>query len=211
MTSHTLEAIKGWPSPHAVDFAATLSANVTNNGNAVYAGRVAHLVFAQVTNLAGVVSNTPQYELGLLGAPTAVGNAANPTGNIGRCDMPIFLFQNSDDPDVSNPGGNPATDVGVWVAVSPTGKIMGLVAAGAYELETTEFVPEATLGSTYTPGSGLTAIQNNTNGDGGLVTKGVAYNVPLCGVVSRGVRKNSYAVNALSFWPVWLPTNNAGA
>lgn len=46
MTSHTLEAIKGWPSPHAVDFAATLSANVTNNGNAVYAGRVAHLVFA---------------------------------------------------------------------------------------------------------------------------------------------------------------------
>ena len=180
MTAHTLEAPKGWPSPHAVDFAAKISDNVTIDP--VFAGRVVHL------NSAG------EFEMGL---PNVVG----------ACHMPIFLFQNSDDPDVSNPGGDPATEAGVWVAVTPTGKIMGLVAAGAYELESTEFEPEATAG-TYVPGDPLTATPDNTDATtGGRITRNgvTAYGRPLCGVVSRGVFKNSHGQNALAFWPVWLP------
>jgi hypothetical protein len=184
MTAHTLEAIKGWPSPHAVDFATKLSANVTIDP--VYAGRVVYL------------NSSGEYEMGLPDVQYA--------GH-----MPIFLFQNSDDPDVSNPGGNPATEAGCWVAVTPTGKIMGLVAAGAYELESTEFEPEATAG-VYAPGDTLTAINSNSNATtGGRITKGTAYAVPLCGVVSRGVRVNSHRKNALAFWPVWLPKSAADA
>lgn len=182
MTAHTLEGLKGWPSPHAVDFAAKLDPAVTIDP--VFAGRVVHL------NASG------NYEMGL----PDVSRAGH---------MPIFLFQNSDDPDVSNPGGNPATDVGVWVAVSPTGKMMGLVGAGAYELQTTEFEPEATAG-TYVPGNCLTAVADNATAlTGGRITKGVAYDIPLCGTVSRGVARNCHGVLALSFWPVWLPRYTA--
>lgn len=180
MTAHTLEAPKGWPSPHAVDFAAKISANVTIDP--VFAGRCVHL------NASG------EFEMGV---PNTVGSVA----------MPIFLFQNSDDPDVSNPGGDPATEKGVWVAVAPTGKIMGLVAAGAYELETTEFEPEATAG-TYAPGDPLTATADNTNAvTGGRLTRAsvTTGSTHLVGIVSRGVFENSHMKNALGFWPYNFP------
>lgn len=178
MTAHTLEAHKGWPSQHAVDFTAKISANVTIDP--VFAGRCVHL------NASG------EFEMGL---PDVI--------NAGH--MPMFLWQNSDDPDVSNPGGDPATEAGVWVAVAPVGWITALPAAGAYELASTEFEPEATAG-TYNPGDTLTATPDNTDAvTGGRITKGTAYAKPLCGVVSRGVKKNSHGKNELSFWPVWLP------
>ncbi|HUU98849.1 MAG TPA: hypothetical protein VM487_24215 [Phycisphaerae bacterium] len=182
MTAHTLEAPKGWPSPHAVDFAAKLSANVTIDP--LFAGRVVHL------NAAG------EYETGL-------------PATIGKGHMPIFLFNNSDDPDVSNDGGDAATEAGVWVPLAPTGKMMGLVAVGAYELESTEFQSEASLGATYAPGDCLTATNANTTAaTGGRITRttnGLAYSAPVCGVVSRGVFTNSHGRSALAFWPVWLP------
>jgi len=182
MTTHTLEAIKGWPSPHAVDFAAKLSANVTFSP--VYAGRVVHL------NAAG------EFEMGL----PDVSRAGH---------MAIFLFQNSDDPDVANAGGDPTTDAGVWVPVSPTGVMMGLPAKGAYELASTEFVPEAIVG-TYEPGDCLTAVNDNaTAATGGVIYKGIAYDVPICGTVSRGVSTNSHGRSELAFWPVWLPKYTA--
>ena len=79
MTAHTLDGIKGWPNNlHAVDFAAKLSPNVTIDP--VFAGRCVHL------NGAG------EYEMGLPDIDKA--------GH-----MPIFIFQNSDDPDVKNDGG----------------------------------------------------------------------------------------------------------
>ncbi len=180
MTAHTLEAPKGWPSPHAVDFIAKISANVTIDP--VFSGRVVHL------NASG------EFEMGL-------------PATIGAAHMPIFLFQNSDDPDVENPGGDAATEEGVWIAIAPVGNIMGLVAAGAYELESTEFEPEAAAG-TYVPGDALSAIADNANAvTGGRITRSsiTAYGDPLCGVVSRGVFKNSHGKNALAFWPVWLP------
>jgi hypothetical protein len=180
MTAHTLEAPKGWPSPNAVDFVAKISANVTIDP--VFAGRCVHL------NASG------EFEMGLPDVAQA-------------CHMPMFLFQNSDDPDVANPGGDPATEEGVWVAVAPVGNIMALPAAGAYELESTEFEPEATAG-TYEPGDALTATPSNSDATtGGRITKNsvAAYDNALCGVVSRGVFKNSHGKYALAFWPVWLP------
>jgi hypothetical protein len=180
MTAHTLEAPKGWPNQHAVDFSAKISANVTIDP--VFAGRVVHL------------NSSGEFEMGL---PNVV--------KAGH--MPIFLFQNSDDPDVSNPGGNAATEAGVWVPVAPTGKIMGLVAAGAYELESTEFEPVATAGA-YVPGDVLSATADNTDATtGGRITRNgiAAYEEPACGVVSRGVITNSHGRSALAFWPVWLP------
>lgn len=184
-TAHQLDAIKGWPSPHAVDFHAKLSANVTIDP--VYAGRCAHL------NSAG------EYEMGVSSA----------AGNI---DMPIFLFQNSDDPDVANDGGDAATEAGVWVPTAPTGKIMGLVAAGAYELFSTEFEPEATAG-TYAPNDPITATADNTTAlTGGRLTKlnVAAYNDHVVGVVSRALITR-YGKSCLAFWPCNLPANAAGA
>lgn len=183
MTAHTLEAPKGWPSPHAVDFRAKLSSNVTIDP--FFAGRCVHL------------NSVGEYETGV------------PVGGAGVGHMALFVFQNSDDPDVANPGGitgSEADEPGGWMAVSPTGQIMGLVAAGAYELETTEFEPEASLGDTYAPGDLLQAVNANGNAvTGGRLTKGIQYVNPIVAVVSRGVYNNSHRKNALPFWPVWLP------
>lgn len=182
MTAHTLEGIKGWPSPHAVDFTARLSANVTIDP--VRAGRVVHL------NASG------EFEMGL---PDVVG-----AGH-----MPLFIFQTSDDPDVNNDGGDPATDPNVFVAVTPVGDLMGLVAIAGYEVESTEFESEASLGTSYAPGDCLTATADNANATtGGRITRctsGLAYSEPVCGVVSRGVFENSHRQNALAFWTAWLP------
>jgi len=181
MTAHTLEAPKGWPSPHAVDFAAKLSANVTVDP--VFAGRCVH------------VNDAGEYELGV---PTAAPAA-------GKIYMPVWLFQNSDDPDVSNDGGitgSESDEPGGWMAVAPTGVIMGLVGAGSYELETTEFEPESSLGSSYAPNDSLTAINANTNAvTGGRMTKGIPYTDPIVGIVSRAVFVNSHRKNSLGFWP----------
>lgn len=188
MTAHTLEAPKGWPSPHAVDFGAKLSANVTIDP--VFAGRCVHL------------NDDGEYEMGV---PTTAPGA-------GKIYMPIWLFQNSDDPDVSNDGGitgSESDEPGGWMAIAPTGVIMGLVGAGAYELETTEFEPEASLGSSYAPNDALTATNNNTNAvTGGRMTKGEPYTDPIVGIVSRAVSVNSHRKNALGFWPFVLPPSS---
>ena len=184
MTAHTLDAPKGWPSPHAVDTRGKLSANVEIDP--FFAGRCAHF------NSAG------EYETGV------------PAGGVGVGHMAIFLFQNSDDPDVANDGGitgSASDEPGGWMAVAPTGVIMGLVAAGAFELETTEFEPEASLGEVYAPGDLLQGVNSNADAvAGGRITKGTQYVVPIVGVVSRGVVSHGISgKNVLSFWPVWLP------
>jgi hypothetical protein len=170
-----LDALKGWPSPHAVDFHAKLSSNVTIDP--LFAGRCVHL------NSAG------ELETGV-------------TAGVGATEMPMFIFQTSDDPDVKNDGGDAATEAGVWVASSPTGVLNCFVAAGAFELFSTEF--EA---GTYAPNEPLTATAANTNAvTGGRITNsGVAfYTSPVVGVVSRGVISR-YGQNCLAFWPYFLP------
>ena len=183
MTEHRLEAPKGWPSPNAVDYAAPMSPAVLAaiTGGVVYAGRCVH------------VNNNGQYELGVTGYQ-----------------MPLFLFNNSDDPDVENPGGDPATRPQVWVPIAPTGNMMALPSAGAYELATTEFDTTRT----YNPNSSLYAPTGTTLATSGVLTNvaGTAGTYPaetIVGVVSRGrtpaSARNSHGEHELFFWPVYLP------
>lgn len=176
MTEHALEGLKGWPRPHAVDFHAKFSAAqlAAISGGVAFAGRVVHL------------NGSGQYEFGITDRS-----------------MALFLFQNSDDPDVENPGGDPATVSGAWVPVAPTGQIMALVATGAYELASTEF----DTAQTYAPNDTLTAATGTTLATAGVLTNqsAVPYTNPVCGVVSRGERTNSHGKQELCFWPVYCP------
>lgn len=145
----------------------------------LYAGRVVHL------------NSSGEYETGLPNTTRA-------------CHMPLFLWQSSNDPDVANPGAS--SRAGGWVAGAPTGKIKTLVATGGWELESTEYDTDAT----YTPGAGLTATSANTTAaTGGRITTGTAYDVPLCGVVSRGEYTNCHGAGVIAFWSVWLPRYKA--
>ena len=157
MTSRTLNALKGWPQMNAVDFHTEFDSSVSAN-LPVNSGTVVSL------NAAG------KYVLG-------VGNNAV---------MPMFLFANSDDPDIVNDGGDPSTDVGAWVGITPTGQAMALVAVGAYELVSTS-------------NDALTAAASG--GDIGKLVAGTMYTNMIVGIVSRGVVDNGYGHNALAFWP----------
>lgn len=173
MTAHTLEAPKGWPSPHAVDFQAKISSAVTVD--VVFAGRVVHL------------NSSGEFEMGVSGTQ-----------------MALFTFQNSDDPDVQNYGGDPSTEADMpWVPIAPTGKVNALVAAGAYELASTEF--KTADESVLVPNTLLTANTSNTTDDGGRLERGVISTQAICGVVSRGVKTNSHGKKEVYFWPVYIP------
>ena len=100
--------------------------------------------------------------------------------------------------DVVNEGGDPATEAGVWVAISPTGQAMSLVAIGAYELVSTRFVS-----ASYPPNTHLTSPK--TGGNAGKLVAGTPYTDTIVGVVSRGVVDNGYGFQALAFWPYYLP------
>jgi hypothetical protein len=125
--------------------------------------------------------------------------------------MAIFLLNSSDDFDVANAGGD------YWTAVAPTGKLSGLVATGAYELQSSEHIDS---GVAYANGQLLGAAVNNTTaGIGGILNNeddaGTLLTVPwagsgtdqaICGVVSGGAAaNNSHGVSCISFWPVYLP------
>jgi hypothetical protein len=166
MTAHTLNGLKGWPAPHALDFAAKLSEAIPGANLPVLSGTVVRL------------NSSGKFELG-------VGTAKV---------MPLFLFNNSDDPDVQNDGGDAATEAGVWVPVTPSGKAMALPATGAYELTSTEFVSD-----TYAPNDALTAA--TAGGNAGKLAKGTMYTDMIVGIVSRGQVDNGYGFNALAFWP----------
>jgi len=163
MTANTLNALKGWPQPAAVDFHTEFASSITS---VVLAGTVVR------------INSSGKYELG-------VGTDAV---------MPLFTFNNSDDPDVINEGGDPATEKGVWVAINPTGQAMALVAVGAYELVSTAYVD-----ADYSPNDPLTAAKTGANA--GKLVAGTLYTDMIVGIVSRGVVDNGYGHLALAFWP----------
>ena len=176
MTANTLNALKGWPSQSAVDYVAKLSSNVTVDP--VLAGSVVRL------------NTSDEFELG-----------------VGQNDsMPLFLFNNSDDPDVVNDGGTASTDKGVWVPVAPTGKMMALVATGAYELVSTAFTGAKTTFRTNVP---LTAEDGNGATAGKLAAHTWGGGETIVGIVSRdcnaAFQDNGYGVDAVAFWPYFLP------
>src|SRR5262245_60355578 len=172
MTEKTLNALKGWPSPSAVDFHTEFDPAVLTAVGRVVAGTVVRL------NSAG------RYELG-------VGV---------RQVMPMFLFANSDDPDIQNYGGDPAAKKGAWIPISPTGQAMALPANGAYELVSTAYdtsKPE----TDFAPNVPLSAL--DTGATAGLLYKGTYQTHTICGICSRGIVDNGYGYKAVAFWP-WI-------
>ncbi len=123
--------------------------------------------------------------------------------------MPIFLIQGSDSFDVSNPGGNN------WFAIAPAGHMSGLVATGAYELETTEY--DQTTGVTYAAndllhsptedqitGTDKTAagkLFKRKGWPGGSNAALVLYTDSICAIVSTGTRVNEHRQHVLAFYP----------
>jgi len=171
MTSHTLDASKGWPQQYGVDFKAPLSASIPDSRLPVYAGHCVRL------------DSDGTFLLG-------VGTTAS---------MPLFLFQNSDDPDIVNDGGDAAVDVGGWVGITPGGGIMAIPAKAAVELMSTEYVA-----GSYPPNTHLTAAIGTVAASGRLVA-GTVYTDTIVGIVSRGVVNNGHGVNAVTFWPWYIP------
>lgn len=164
MTANTLNALKGWPQPAAVDFHTEFAASLA--ATEVLPGSVVHL------------DAEGRYLLGVGTTPV----------------MPLFMFNGSLDPDVSNDGGDAATEKGVWVAINPTGQAMALVAVGAYELTSTAFVD-----GVYDPNDPLTAALAGVNA--GKLAVGTLYTDMIVGFVSRGVVDNGYGFDAVAFWP----------
>ncbi len=109
--------------------------------------------------------------------------------------MPMFMFSGSEDFDVKNDGGDPATTKGVYVGIGPTGQAMALVAVGAYELTSTAFDPD----ETYAPNDPLTSP--TTTASAGLLKPGTMYTDMIVGLVSRGVVDNGYGYDCVAFWP----------
>ena len=181
MYEQALDTPKGWFHLSALDKSAKLAAALLDSLTSVPAGRVAHL------NAAG------EFELGGSGTQ-----------------MPIFLWNGKDHPDVYNDGTSPVTGTTHWYGISPTGVMSGLVATGGYELQTTEFDDE----QVYAPNDLLTADAN------GVLTNqaAVAYTNWICGVASfhvsgdnqaaaptSPVGNNAHGVETLTFWSYFLP------
>ena len=167
MFYHTINSLKGWPSPTALDFAGKLHSAVTIDP--LPAGRCVHVHSLEaVTYGPGTSGGVPLFKTGVSGTQ-----------------MGIFLLQGSADFDVANQGG---TD---WYAIAPKGVLSGLVASGAYELETTEFDTDLT----YAPNDVLAANADDTDDDdetgGGCLTNDCeVYTDAIVGVVSRGKYTN---------------------
>jgi len=104
-------------------------------------------------------------------------------------DMPCFAFQNDTDFDVLSDRGNISG-----------GNLMALVAIGAYELETTEFV-----GAGFAPNIPLTP-ENASGDDQGKVKVTTLGSADLIvGVCNRGPTSNEHGKEMVRFWPVYLP------
>jgi hypothetical protein len=106
--------------------------------------------------------------------------------------MAIFLFQNYTDFDVRSDVGNISGEKG-----------SGLVAIGAYELQSTEFVAD-----TYVPNDLLTVDDGSgTAADVGKLKKGTLGADPIVGVVSSGQSDSEHdaTIKLLAFWPVYQP------
>ena len=160
MFDHELNALKGWPSPYAVDKDADLK-----SGDSVIAGQVMCL------------DANADFQVGL--AENAVA---------------IFSLQNSTDFDVVSDDG------GMVGGASGVPHMSGLVALGAYELESTEF----NSASTFNPNTPLTSPAPGV-ANAGRLEVGVVFVNTICGVVSDGVIANERAIDVLRFWPTWLP------
>jgi hypothetical protein len=155
MTANTLNALKGWPQPAAVDFHTEFSDAITTE---VLPGSVVHL------------DSDGKYALG-------VG-----TDKV----MPLFMFNGSNDPDVVNEGGDPATEKGVWVADQPDRPGHGpggrrRVRAGLDRVRRRHLQPERPADQ-----------PDKTGANAGKLQVGTMHTDMIVGIVSRGVVDNGY-------------------
>ena len=105
--------------------------------------------------------------------------------------MPLFAFPNSTDYDVLSDVGNISG-----------GAMLGLVALGAYELETTEYT-----GTGFIPGAPLT-VSNDASATlrGTLNVTSLETTDLIVGVVSdAGPITNEWSKTTIRFWPTYLP------
>ena len=135
----------------------------------------------------------------LAGTVLSLDSTGKYTLGVGGNQMPLFLFHNSDDPDVVNDGGDASADKGVFIAISPTGQAMALPACGAYELVTTAFK------SGYDDTVAINDHIKAATADDGLISAGTVYTDTIVGVVSRGKVDNGYGHDAIAFWPWYIP------
>lgn len=186
METHTINVKSGWPAPHAIMHQALLHADVTIDP--LYMGRCLHL-FTNGKLKTGI--SATQW----------------------NCAPPMWPIPNSDDPDVELDGGDPAADLDTYVSINAPGGAYGpglncLVGLNCYEIETTEFQSEASLGGTYAPGDALTATAADTNSTtGGRITKttGGLWAEAVVGIVSAAVTTNAARRSILSLWTYFLP------
>jgi hypothetical protein len=121
--------------------------------------------------------------------------------------MGLFMFQGKNDFDVNNQRNDQ------WTPISPSGRVMVLVAKGGYELESTEadftlaYNPNDHLQAPVGLGAGFEFISGVlTNAAlGALYDTGAGTMKARVGVVSRGAFVNAYGKQVLAFWPIYLP------
>lgn len=109
--------------------------------------------------------------------------------------MPIFAWVSQDAFDAVGGDDFNISNYGNKKGVS------GLVATGAFELQTTEFV----TGETYNPNTPLTSHEV-AGADKGKVTPGTFYSDVICGIVSDGQETNANGADVVTFWSYFLPT-----
>jgi len=181
MFEQALDALKGWFGIGSLDKAAPMLQALLDAATATPAGR------------GGFIDANGNMDVG-------------PTGN----QMPIYLWNGSNHPDVSNPGTSPVTSTTHWVAISPTGIVSGLVATGGYEIQTTEFDGDQSYAANDPLTSDANGVMTNES-----VNPGVTH---ICGLASfhqqgdvnqaaatSPVGNNAHGVSVLSFWSYFLP------
>lgn len=168
MPSRALSVVKGPQplSPSVLDYTAPYSATIPAQDKPVMPGAIMQ------------VNASGEFILGL-GSDKVV---------------PLINWSKSDGPDVTNDGGNPATDRFAWTSTSSeVGN--ALVCTGGYEIATTQFV----TGQTYNPNTPLTANKSGS-ADPGKLRPGTLGTHMIAGFVSRGVIDNGYGYDALTWW-----------
>lgn len=183
MTTHTLDVLHGSPQDWRVQYTAKFSATVLSqiSGGVVFEGRVVSL------------NNNGEFELGVSGTR-----------------MPMFLIQDTDNPDVVSysPPYDPKQEPLAPVAIQPGTDIRcsAYVAIGGFELATTEFDQSRT----YNYNDTLTAPTGTDINVSGKLTNlnATPYVNAVCGVVSRPPYENPHRKKVLAFWPVYLPASS---
>lgn len=186
MFEQALDVLRGFVPQFSLEKVRPLDATLLSDATEVPAGRVAH------------IAADGEWELGATGHQ-----------------VPHFLWQGKNDADVQNPGTSPTTDVTYWVGIGPNGRMRGLPATGAFELQTTEFDDA----QTYLPNEML-----KSDGSGKLTNQTVVAGTHcLCGMATwhenaefgpsrdgtspKGT--NAHGVTVLTFYTYFLPVHGS--